>query len=962
MTATLWKKKLAAWLHDPAEKALVLMRDEVGHEHGSVAKLRALLGIRTADFDKRADWFAAAADRPQWPFEPGRPRPAWASVQWADRPVLIHPLSGQSIDLGKLGDDPARAWREVSLDHFTDLIVASADGGADHRLTFLAFWRFGPESPAPAIGELWRMLPADTRVPDHSIWQHLDVVSALAGALRDDEPALLTVSIGPVQSFIQQARSTSDLWAGSHLLSCLVWEAMRPIVEELGPDAILFPSLRGVPLVDLWLIEQHPAWRDRLGDWIERESDETPLFAAALPNRFTAIVPRARAEELAGRARDAVRGAAHAWAIEAAQKVFAAVNRSGEHWREQIDEQLAGFPEFHWACVDWPTDRAGESSLREALATFYPADRAKAPGLFGEKVWNVLSSAKSIEAADFFDPNAGIFYPAVFELAERSLAAAKSARPFDPLAQRGFRCTITGEHEWLTDELEYESASESKPTVLDLPANARRAIRTRQGEGTAWHALDDKPPSWSRDGEHLGAIATLKRLWPTLFVDRLKKQLGLKIGRYVVSTHVLALASSLERLASAADPNEEALRRLEGHVAAESDSAVLPSSLLRALHGRPGLLTIARKLPVRMERLRESNSEANRKALELLERELADLLGHRHETYYGVIVMDGDRMGAWLAGNEAETQLLFRSTWHPQVRASIQRFEHLPALKEYFDSPRPASPARHAFISTALNQFSLHVTRHVVERIGKGRLLYSGGDDVLALVAVDDLLPVTLLLRAAYSGWGDPDGLRNALDLRGLDIGRGYVRLDGKVLPAMGARASASVGAVVAHHMAPLAHVLRQAREAERRAKAAGRDAFCLRVMKRGGGEVGVTASFGLRSDAETATPRLRDTAAGFLLRLADTLAKTEFSRRAIFAACEWLDGLPPRPARDDDGWREMTASLLAMQFERQQGLAALAHEAVAIACAQSRPERTSRYLADLLVTAEFFARLGRTQ
>ena len=28
----LWKKKLAAWLHDPAEKALVLMRDDVGHD------------------------------------------------------------------------------------------------------------------------------------------------------------------------------------------------------------------------------------------------------------------------------------------------------------------------------------------------------------------------------------------------------------------------------------------------------------------------------------------------------------------------------------------------------------------------------------------------------------------------------------------------------------------------------------------------------------------------------------------------------------------------------------------------------------------------------------------------------------------------------------------------------------------------------------------------------------------
>lgn len=959
---TFWKKKLAAWLHDPAEKALVLMRDEVGHEQGSVAKLRELLGLSQPDFDKRADWFAAAADRPQWPFEPGRPRPAWANVQWTERPVLIHPLSGQEIDLGKFGDDPARAWREVSLDHFAELIVRKPDGSPDPELSFLAFWRFGPQSPAPGIGALWQMLPADTRVPDHSIWQHLDVVSALAGALRDDEPALLTVSIGPVQSFIEQARSTSDLWAASHLLSCLVWEAMRPIVEELGPDAILFPSLRGVPLVDLWLIEKHPGWRERLDPWIRKETDESPLFAAALPNKFTAVIPRSRAADLAGRARDAVRTKAREWACAAAAKAFAEAGRSGEHWRSQIEEQLDGFPEFHWACADWPIERTADAPLRETLAVFYPDDRSARPGLFGEKVWEVLSTPKSIEGAGFFEPNAGIFYPAVHELADRTLAAAKSCRPFSALPQRGFRCTITGEHEWLTDEFAHDGATEAAPTVLDLPARARQSIQIGKDRGTAWHALAGARPSWAREGEHLGAIATLKRLWPTLFVESINERLGLSVGRYVVNTHALALAPSLEQLAAKTAADDAALFRLAGHVESESETAVLPGSLMHVLRGRSELLTIARKLPLRLERLRQSKSETDRKALALLEGELAEVLGHRHETYYGVILMDGDHMGAWLGANDDRTRLSFRSTWHPQVRASIGRFEHQPGLKEYFASPRPASPARHAFISTALNQFSLHVARHIVERIGKGRLIYSGGDDALALVAVDDLLPVLLLLRAAYSGWGDADALRPDLDLRGLAIGKGYVRLDGRVLPTMGAKASASIGAVVAHHMAPLAHVLRRVREAERRAKATGRDAFCLRVMKRGGGEVGITAGFDLRSDGSVEMPKLSATAAGFLLRLADALARTDFSRRAIFAACEWLQGLPPRPDVDDASWRAMTESLLAKQFERQQGLRALAHEAVAIACAQSRPSETTRYLADLLVSAEFFARQGRSQ
>ncbi|MEY4414800.1 MAG: type CRISPR-associated protein Cas10/Cmr2, partial [Pseudomonadota bacterium] len=91
----LWQTKLHARLHDPAEKALVLLRDPEGHEGGSSRVLHRLLGfqrlegptidaeadalhrtlfkhgIPTEIYDtvRRADWWAAAADRPQWPMK-----------------------------------------------------------------------------------------------------------------------------------------------------------------------------------------------------------------------------------------------------------------------------------------------------------------------------------------------------------------------------------------------------------------------------------------------------------------------------------------------------------------------------------------------------------------------------------------------------------------------------------------------------------------------------------------------------------------------------------------------------------------------------------------------------------------------------------------------------------------------------------------------------------------------------
>lgn len=966
-----WKKKLAAWLHDPAEKALVLMRDtdnqgqRIGHEEGSVAELRRLLGIVHADFDKRADRYAAAADRPQWPCEDGRPRPAWANVRFADQPVLIHPLSGEEIDLDSLADVAAPHLRHASLDHFTQLIDTDERGEPDHRATLLAFWRFGPEPKlaAPELGELWRLLPADTRVPDHTIWSHLDVVSALAGAMNagamnDDTPALLTMSFGPVQGFIAQARSTSDLWAGSHLLSSLVWEGLKVVCEALGPDAMLFPQLRGVAAVDRWLLESAPAhrrdaWKARFeaigAPWLKSATDANPLFAATLPNKFMALVPASRARDIAEQVTDAVRAKALEWAAQAAEKVFAEGGgnvAADAHWRGQIAGQLRGFPEVHWSVADWPTatDADGfpdSASLEATLAAFYPEDAA-APGFFADPLWRLVAGGDVVTTPGkkrvfkklvveggqaFFVPNPGLLYPAVHDLAERGLAAGKTLRGFDALAQQGYRCTLTSEHEWLTDDAAQLHGHDKDQSGVWNRVVGRFGIKA---------------------GERLGALGTLKRLWPTLFVEQVRGLLEGDASRYVVSTHTMALARDLEALAGKLADASSAARMLA--LLEDADRApVLPRSLatLRS--------SLAARVPAALDRLREGGGDERRR---LLEDELDHILGHKPETYYALIQMDGDRMGAWMAGNETDYQRRFADTWHPQVRAAVrQKFGGDADLARYLDAHRPASPARHAAISGVLNDFSTHVARHVVEDVFKGKLLYAGGDDVLAMVSVDDLLPAMLLLRAAYSGVGDFSGVPGSVDLKGLKLGRGFVHLRERLMLMMGSAATASIGAVVAHYQAPLAAVLRELRAAEQRAKAHGRNAFCLRVMKRGGGEIAVTSRFW---EHASEPPLLADTALGLILRFAHALAQPEMSRRAVYHTTAWLAGLPPRSGKDDAGWQSLVATSLAYQLQRQGGEVRHARELVELACRESAPADTAAYLTNLLVSAEFFAREGR--
>lgn len=948
--STLWQTKLAAWIHDPAEKALVLLRDAAGHEGGTVARLREALaslignaGARDNPAIKQGDRWAAAADRPQFPFAEGENvrRADWAQVRFAKTPLIVHPLSGDSFPLDKLEDAHVEALKAVSLDHFTQLVAL---GGNDARLAFLALWRFGPDTPAPDLDKLWQVLPADTRVPDHSIWNHLDMVSALAGAFANGRPALLSMSFGPVQGFISQARSTSDLWAGSHLLSSLVWEGIRTLVAEIGPDALIFPQLRGLAAVDAWLLDeaeaagQGEAWRKRFegSPLMESISDANPLFSAALPNKFLAIVPADRAESLARTVASAVREAARRWAEEAARKIFPAEGS----WLSQIDTQLAGFPEVFWAVADWPEKVSLPDTAMERLQQAVAALAPPGEDFFASGMWKRLSKEISVDGVAFYAPNPGAVYPAVFDVAERSLSAVKGLRPFAQRPQSGYRCTLCGEREWLTPERAW----------LDLPPRARSSQ-----PGNPWPALAEARKHGVKKGEHLCAVCTLKRLWPMLFAERVGKRVGATVARYVVSTHTLALATTLEAIVAKGDA--ESLGRLQAlrGATAEQVPAALPRRLLRHVQ-RSAEAGILRRLPAAFDAARDSGDEAR---FDDLSRKVRNLTGTGIETYYGLIQMDGDRMGSWLSGEFATS---FGESWHPQVRNTVaNRFGDV--LGDFLGAPRPVSPGRHAAISQALNDFSARLAPYIVEELCKGKLLYAGGDDVLAMVAVDDLPRAMLLLRLAYSGIGLADlGDWNMAPDSGLQLKNGFGILGGRLMRLMGKRATASMGAVIAHHQAPLAAVLRALREAEGEAKCAGRNAFSLRVIKRGGGETGFAAPWWLGAEPPAA---LSGTPFGALLRLRELLIgevgerDAGMSRRAIYLAREWLASLPAWPGEMGDAeWQAMTANRLAAQFCRQSGEAQIAHDVVAVACRLAMGGgQPAALIDDILSTAEFLAR-----
>lgn len=966
----LWQAKLAAWTHDPAEKALVLMRDPRGHEGGTVSKLRRAIfpqGIpaKIAQAMKQADHWASAADRPQFG---GSGHNSWAQVRFEQRPVLIHPLSGEEFDLGKLADINPAHIKAISGDHFNDLLMHGPDGQLDLQKTALNFWRFGPLLDSDELARLWQLLPADTRVPDHTIWAHLDLSSAFATAFAADtqgEAALLAMSFGPVQDFIAAARTTSDLWAGSHLLSRIAWEGLRVLAEHLGPDSIVFPQLRGVPQVDLWLREHMGLPGERFADteWATQKTDANPLFLPALPNKFVAIVPADQATALAEKVTLAVRS----WVSKNAGGMLAELldkagiaNTPDLPCHTQLTVQLAGFPEVHWAAVPFSliaTDAAGKVTTEQAaLAT---ASRpfignVELPGFLGGEAWKILAKEIEIEGARFFTPNPGVLYPAIYDLLDRIAAAAKSVRPFAQVQHEGYRCDLSGEAEWLTTDR----------TQLSYGKQGR------QDAPTLWNEAAKTLPGLLRKGEHLSALAMLKRLWPRWFVKEIRNLLDIDVQRYIVSTHTMALATSLDRWIDRGGLRENEVSQFQDLLAEadQGERVALPRQLVRKLMQQdvvnPRTRELAAKLPALLDR--DDSSEEERHDAQS---RIKQLLGQTPEAYYAFILMDGDKMGAWLSGSEDDYTLRFEQTWHPQIRAQAK--EKFPTLDNYLQSRRPVSPARHMAISSALNAFSLHIARHVVEDLCKGKLIYAGGDDVLAMVSVDDLLRCLFLLRLGYSGiWPEQKGLANLLATvnhpKAAKFKHGHALYDGQLLRLMGQKATASVGAVVAHHQTPLSRVLRELRSTEKKAKnEGGRDAFSINLLKRSGGAISLTQPWLCPGDQWEAALKgsLTDTPMALLIKL-QTLFSGHTSRRAAYLTQGWLADLPKLQQMGIATLRSVLAANLSHQLKRQGGDEAAPLGAILadLACriAQHRAVEPADILRDLLGVAEFLAREGR--
>ncbi len=501
---------------------------------------------------------------------------------------------------------------------------------------------------------------------------------------NQSKPLMLMFTIGPVQSFIEAARKTEDLWMGSYILSYLIATAM----EKIQGDSveIIYPAIGTNSPFDFWR-EQNPT---------------TPSF----PNLFLAIgdgivVSQSDLAERAKEAEESVKTEFELMAQHVLDKVFGT-------WRDKyvaklFEKQISDFFDIYWVITEEET---------------------------GQKY------------GDWYDYTAG------------SLAAVKNCRTFKQTQEVGRKCSLDG-----TREILHLKEKESIEDAMEW-----------------WDKFAKRTPRHCRQKEALCAVSLTKRMGMHFLENHSKFSKEFMNSRLrFPSTSEVATANYKEQILCIPDALEvytkfcEAVKKLRQSDDEEAKIPTiqpLPKIKCPVPNNVDGEWLYEETLePAYLERY--YNVDVLKAADQIeqckeLRKKLVQLLKGEPGKYYAAIGLDADNMG--------------------EVNRNAENRE------------------KHKEHSKQLIQYTKDA-RQIVEEEHLGKLTYAGGDDLLALANLEDLLPILKKLHKKFPKF-----------------------------------TSISAGVCIAHNKMPIGDVLRHARRMEKKAKNdGGRDAFGIALFKRSG-------------------------------------------------------------------------------------------------------------------------------
>ncbi len=834
----MWTRKLLAYLHDPPSKPFNIA------EHWEMAtSLLRNAGFDPEDvmwfFNKVCDHTAAAADRVVCPNAKA------LRAEWNEVSAFKHPLGGGELRFEQ-PIHPKDAEGQVcdQQPYACDWSHVSSDPEKQDWARFFVHWRLWRQRCAEKHPRL-AYLPADTRVPDHTVWTHGSVVSALQACVqfekkgdavenREFKPAFLLLQIGPVQEFIAQARTTRDLWSGSYLISWLIAHGLKAITDRVGPDCVLFPSLWGQPLFDFLHKE---SLYDPLNMWEELRHADEHVLTPNLPNRFLAVVPAWQGESLAIAAQNAM-----GEELQRIGDVCAEWLHVEERARPRWNQQLHQFLSVYWQVWNWECDVSKAIKGHKALEQVYQAaTQGIPPGDLDPRNYRHQSRREGsmwksqVSDTPLVIDNPGFAWAAHYAQVDKLLAARRNTRDFEA---------------WAPEDRNRTGA------VKDMLSGKEEAIGSEDWQ----KGLSCLKGHYFRENERLGAMNLIKRIWHVAYLQKRKK-----LKRAPRFDSLPAVAAATYALKTVESFRGDA-KRWALFVAFQKAATAAQNAFGAEISNEHDETTWRENTDasvfhvVEWDRaIRDAKTDDDRKILTAA-RDALKKLGGCPNRYVAVLAMDGDAMGEWVSGEKSPL-------WKEQLAAETAKYfrDTHQRLADLLNTPRHVSPSYHLQLSEALGHFALYLAGPIVECF-EGQLIYAGGDDVLAIVPAARALWCARALRMAFRG--DPH--LHTVFGGALDIGdqRGFVGLTrdvekrkrlrrfvpiGHTLLVPGMRADISAGIAIGHMHAPLQNLVEAARAAEKHAKKEYRDkkagigAFAIVVFKRSG----ETVQWGAKWDSQ---------------------------------------------------------------------------------------------------------------
>tara|TARA_B100001093_G_C26837029_1_gene1018810 strand:+ start:42 stop:2795 length:2754 start_codon:yes stop_codon:yes gene_type:complete len=762
-----WSKKLHAITHDTPEKCV----DIANH----VFRAKDLQRAEQLDgnWSQVSDPTSSAADRIPFPHWKTGCRSGYDPEELA----FINPLSGETYK--------ADAFKSTSQAEEITQKARPVINEKDDRLNFLTKWRFW-KNWASDLNENFAFLPAETRLPDHTIWNHLFVTSAIEGCNAfEDNPSFLLFQIGPVQDFIAASRSTRDLWSGSYLLSYLTATGLKYIAETLGPDHVIFPNLQNQPIMDLLMKDS--VWdkvstheKNSIGDCLLNNSyDRAKALIPNLPNRFMAIIPSGLSEEIAQGVENAIRDKLDSIAKSIAEELsgLEEFDKNQSRFHQQVSAML----QVSWQTLSWPKTIEEVMEIAEQLPKEANGEAKYDTTIPFQKI---LEMVKNTPLSDrdkrYFtdDENKQTLnqvsnsWSILYALVEWLAASSKNTRVFNAWA----------------DQSSWEYGK----------SNNKDSLNGKE-EAVLWVDSDEKLNQYLakaeigkngfKSGEILGSSTLIKRLWHKTWLmkaycNKKNKSIFKKSDFAMPDTHSIA----------------------KGNPFSNDD---------------------------------DKGDEQTR------------------EGYYAILALDGDQIGKWLSGSHNKIPKMGKLL----SKEAREYFSKSPDLAKFLIAPRALTPSYHLQFSEMLGNFAIYCVKRIVEA-HHGRLIYAGGDDVLAMLPATLALDCSKSIRAAFRGdnkklceikgeylqGGENYYAENSIFK---ETHNGFIRLNDSSschnrvssepvnFSAMvpGKEADVSAGISIGHAKEPLQDMVKEAQLAEKRAKI-DRGSVAVSLFKRSGEQI----------------------------------------------------------------------------------------------------------------------------